>query len=44
MTGPGSDRDRGPRPTWNRIALWIVGAAVGAWLVISGLVGILTHR
>jgi hypothetical protein len=46
VTDPDGDRDRGrrPRPTTNRILVWIVGAAVGGYLVISGIVGILTHR
>jgi hypothetical protein len=40
----GGGRDRRPPPSTNRIVLWILGIGVGGYLVISGLIGILTHR
>jgi hypothetical protein len=42
--GNGQGRGRRQRPPTNRIVLWIVGVAVGGYLVISGVVGILSHR
>jgi hypothetical protein len=38
------DRDRRPPPSKNRIVLWLLGIGVGGYLVITGLIGILTHR
>ena len=34
------DPDRKP-VSWNRIAVWVIIGAVGAYLVFSGLMGIL---
>jgi hypothetical protein len=31
--------DRKP-VSWNRIVIWVIGAAVGAYLVLSGIFGI----
>jgi hypothetical protein len=41
MSSPRSGRraDREP-PSFNRIAVWILVAAVGVYLVISGVIGI----
>ena len=41
MTDPRPGRgDRKPI-TWNRIAVWVIVSALGAYLVVSGIVGIL---
>ncbi len=37
---PGRRADRKP-VTWNRVAVWVIVSAVGAYLVITGIVGIL---
>jgi hypothetical protein len=37
---PGRRADRKPVP-WTRIAVWTFTAAVGAYLVLSGILGIL---
>ena len=37
---PGRRADRKP-VTWNRIAIWVITAAVGAYLVLTGIMGIL---
>jgi hypothetical protein len=37
---PGRGGDRKP-VTWNRIAIWVITAAVGAYLVVTGIMGIL---
>jgi len=38
---PGRRADREP-PSFARIAVWIIVAAIGAYLVLSGVIGILT--
>ena len=37
---PGRRADRKPVP-WYRVALWMLTAAVGAYLVLTGIIGIL---
>ncbi|MFC0680552.1 hypothetical protein ACFFGH_22200 [Lysobacter korlensis] len=41
MTEPKRGRpDRKP-VTWNRVAVWVIVAAIGAYLVVTGIFGIL---
>jgi hypothetical protein len=37
---PGRRADRKPA-SWNRIAIWVITSAVGAYLVLTGVIGIL---
>jgi hypothetical protein len=39
MSDPGRRADRKP-PSMTRIIVWILAAAVGAYLVLSGVIGI----
>jgi hypothetical protein len=42
MTEPKPDRRGDRKPvTWNRIAIWVITGAVGAYLVLTGIIGIL---
>ena len=36
---PGRRAERTP-PSWNRIAVWVIVGAVGAYLVLTGIFGI----
>ncbi len=42
MTEPKPGRRGNRQPiTWNRIAVWVIVGAVGAYLVLTGIMGIL---
>ncbi|MGO4105404.1 hypothetical protein AB4Y63_15760 [Leifsonia sp. YAF41] len=36
------DKGKRPRPSMNRIILWVVVGGVGVYMVASGLIGVLT--
>jgi hypothetical protein len=36
------DKDKPKGPSMNRIVLWVVVGGVGAYLVLSGVIGIVT--
>ncbi len=40
LTLPGDDKKK-PAVSMNRLALWIIVGAIGAYLLLSGVVGIL---
>ena len=39
---PGDGKDKPNRPSSTRITIWVVVGGFGAYLLISGIVGILT--
>jgi len=42
LTLPGDDEKK-PEISMNRLALWVIVGAVGAYLLISGIVGIVAQ-
>jgi hypothetical protein len=38
---PGDDEKKKGQPSFGRIAIWVVVGGVGAYLLISGIVGII---
>jgi hypothetical protein len=36
-----TDPERRQGPSWQRIAVWVVVAAIAVWLIVSGISGII---